>query len=278
VNHFLRLGVIINPLPNNIVDGDVVDAVPVMNDFNWIVSQVNANVPPLINAGASPVTFVPAGGVGGSGNAITLTPTAVNPGYTAGQSYRFVAKAANTGAVTINVSGLGAVQLTVANGDVLIGGELQIGGVYDVTYQGSRFALVNFPLGSGLDVYTPVLSFGGASTGITYATQTGAVITIGNLVLVWIFIALTSKGSATGIAAVDLGVVVNTALPGSGGLPMGSMSTHQITFTGVPTPAPQPNSNSLNFVVSASGANVTFLNDTNFSNTSRLACFVIYTA
>jgi len=276
---FLRMGVIINPLPNNIVDGDVVDAVPVMNDFNWIVSQVNANVPPLINAGASPVTFVPAGGVGGSGNAITLTPTAVNPGYTAGQSYRFVAKAVNgEGGVTVNVSGVGAAQLTMASGAVLIGGELQIGGVYDICYQGSRFSLVNFPLGSALEPYAPVLSFGGASTGITYSNQTAFVITIGNLILTWIFISLTSKGSATGIAAVDLGVVVNMSLPGSGTLPMGSMSTHQVTFTGVPTPVPQPNQAVLNFVDSVSGANIAFLTDANFSNTSRLACFVIYTA
>ena len=34
---------IIGPLPNILQDGTVADAVPVMADFNWIVSQVNAN-------------------------------------------------------------------------------------------------------------------------------------------------------------------------------------------------------------------------------------------
>lgn len=38
---------IIGTLPNNIQDGQVADAVPVMADFNFIVSQVNANAQPL---------------------------------------------------------------------------------------------------------------------------------------------------------------------------------------------------------------------------------------
>lgn len=40
---FLTLGLIIGALPNNIVDGQVIDAVPVMADFSFIVAQVNAN-------------------------------------------------------------------------------------------------------------------------------------------------------------------------------------------------------------------------------------------
>lgn len=40
---FLSLGVIIGPLPNNIVNGTVEDASQVQGNFNWIVSQVNAN-------------------------------------------------------------------------------------------------------------------------------------------------------------------------------------------------------------------------------------------
>lgn len=38
---------IIGTLPNNIQDGQVADAVPVMADFNFIVSQVNANAQPI---------------------------------------------------------------------------------------------------------------------------------------------------------------------------------------------------------------------------------------
>lgn len=38
---------IIGTLPNNIQDGQLADAVPVMADFNFIVNQVNANANPI---------------------------------------------------------------------------------------------------------------------------------------------------------------------------------------------------------------------------------------
>ncbi len=52
------------------------------------------------------------------------------------------------------------------------------------------------------DTFVPVLSFGGATTGITYVTQTGNYTRIGSLVFVEILITLTSKGSATGTATI----------------------------------------------------------------------------
>jgi hypothetical protein len=48
--------------------------------------------------------------------------------------------------------------------------------------------------------FTPVLAFGGASTGITYTTQSGRYIRNGNQITVQILIVLSSKGSATGVA------------------------------------------------------------------------------
>jgi len=44
---FLALPVIVGPLPNNIVDGTLADAGPVMANYNWILTQVNANAMPL---------------------------------------------------------------------------------------------------------------------------------------------------------------------------------------------------------------------------------------
>jgi hypothetical protein len=43
LREFLFLGVIIPPLPNTITNGQTIDAVPVMSNFNWIVSNVNTN-------------------------------------------------------------------------------------------------------------------------------------------------------------------------------------------------------------------------------------------
>lgn len=59
--------------------------------------------------------------------------------------------------------------------------------------------------------WTPVLSFGGASTGITYTTQSGNYVKIGRHVLAEFEINLTSRGSATGTAVI-------------GGLPFQSIS------------------------------------------------------
>lgn len=51
--------------------------------------------------------------------------------------------------------------------------------------------------------FTPVLAFGGASTGITYSVQTGAYTRIGRVVHFDLQITLTSKGSATGAATIS---------------------------------------------------------------------------
>jgi hypothetical protein len=52
--------------------------------------------------------------------------------------------------------------------------------------------------------FTPVLKFGGATTGITYSSAAGRSITYAGIMHeVWIQIVLTSKGSATGDATIS---------------------------------------------------------------------------
>lgn len=52
--------------------------------------------------------------------------------------------------------------------------------------------------------FTPVLLFGGASTGITYSRQLGRSVTYAGIVHeAWIELVLTSKGSATGVATIS---------------------------------------------------------------------------
>ena len=59
--------------------------------------------------------------------------------------------------------------------------------------------------------FTPVLSFGGATTGITYGTQLGQYYRFGNLVYFYLNITLTSNGEATGAAAVTLPLTAASA-------------------------------------------------------------------
>jgi hypothetical protein len=58
--------------------------------------------------------------------------------------------------------------------------------------------------------WTPALSFGGATTGITYGTQFGQYTRIGRQVTLVAKVVLTSKGSATGLAAIT-GLPFNAA-------------------------------------------------------------------
>lgn len=67
---------------------------------------------------------------------------------------------------------------------------------------------IQFGSGTVLSVYeegtfTPVLTFGGGSTGITYTTQTGKYTKIGNRVYFNITIDLSSKGSSAGGATIS---------------------------------------------------------------------------
>lgn len=50
--------------------------------------------------------------------------------------------------------------------------------------------------------WTPAVSFGGGSTGVTYNTRSGKYVKIGSLVWISFYILLTNKGSSTGNATV----------------------------------------------------------------------------
>ena len=69
----------------------------------------------------------------------TATPTPL--AYAAGQSFRFTAAATNTGAVTINVSSLGAKAITKNGSNPLDAGDITVGAVVTVTYDGTQFQL-----------------------------------------------------------------------------------------------------------------------------------------
>jgi hypothetical protein len=82
-------------------------------------------------------------GIAGTANAITGNATPNPSAYAAGQRFTFVAASANTGAVTLNVSGLGAVAVTRNGATALVAGEIQAGAITTVTYDGTRFQISN---------------------------------------------------------------------------------------------------------------------------------------
>jgi hypothetical protein len=84
--------------------------------------------------------------VGGTANAITLTPTASIASYTNGLLYQFSPIATNTAAATLNVSGVGVTSIVKdCARDALSGNELVIGGTYNVYYDALNAVWVLLP-------------------------------------------------------------------------------------------------------------------------------------
>lgn len=126
-------------------------------------------------------------------NTITASITPSLTAYVAGQTFRFVSAGANTGAVTLNINGLGAKAVTKRGTSALTGSEIAASQVVEVVYDGTQFQLmpsagsgalinvVSFSSGSG--TYTPtagtnsvivhLLGGGGGAGGCVAQTSNG---------------------------------------------------------------------------------------------------------
>lgn len=96
-------------------------------------------------------TYMWCGTAGGTGNAITLTPTPAITAYVAGQVFRFVASASNTGPVTVAVSGLAAQDIEIG-GAALATGAIESGKIYQIIYDGTDFQIGALSESIGFDV------------------------------------------------------------------------------------------------------------------------------
>ena len=83
------------------------------------------------------------GTAGGTVDVITLTPTVPLSAYTTGRTLRFKSSGANTGATTVNVSGLGAKSIRKGGTTVLAAGDIASGSIVEITYDGTYFQLTN---------------------------------------------------------------------------------------------------------------------------------------
>lgn len=84
-------------------------------------------------------SFTWCGTAGGTGNAITLTPTPAITAYATGQSFRFVASADSTSTVTVAISGL-ATKAVQINGAALSSTvTIENGKLYQIDYDGTQF-------------------------------------------------------------------------------------------------------------------------------------------
>ena len=104
---------------------------------------------------------------------------------------------ATSTALTIDSSGATLLGTTSAGsagaGDLVVNGGVYLGGT------GSANKLDDYETGT----WTPLIRFGGATTGITYSTNFGSYTKIGRLVYINGVIGLTSKGTASGSFSLD---------------------------------------------------------------------------
>jgi hypothetical protein len=124
--------------------------------------------------------------------------------------------------------------------------------------------------------FTPILSFGGSTTGITYDVREGHYQALGNLVFYSASIAINNKGSATGQARLS---GLPFASSGTFNTQMGVMAESNITFNAGQTYAWCLNdigTTSLLFSTGGSGVVQNIMTDANFSNTSQLTVSGFY--
>jgi len=181
-----RPATIVGALPNTIANGQTADAVPLMADLNHIVNQVNANAaelsltPQLANANT--FTAVQSGVVATAAanfpiasqvqnaalttlssvagdNTITARIQGLPLGaYTRGQIFSFVPAAGNSGATTINIDSLGAINIgrtlssgfTVLNSSDLVAGMVALVGLTSTATRAHLLtpATSEFPVGT----------------------------------------------------------------------------------------------------------------------------------
>lgn len=198
-------------------------------------------------------TGVYVGTVGGTADAITLTPSPAITAYAAGQTFRFLCSGTSTGAVTVNVSGLGAKDLTRYGVVALTAGALLVDSVLTITYDGTRFRLASaeVPIAGS---WTP--SLGGNAT---YTNQVGRYVRFGRLCFITcsLVVNVLGTGSTSAIS----------------GLPFTSYSQDGALVTGESASlAVSPVS--INPVVTASGTTITIFGRTaGATGTSTLAIF-----
>lgn len=165
-------------------------------------------------------------------------------------------------------------QTTMTNGDGVAGDP--VFGLASTIYTNISFDSGAHTLNSYTSAtFTPVLAFGGASVGITYATQAGKYWKIGAVVYFNINIFLTSKGSSVGNATIT-------------GLPFASANDGQVQMIGIEAflntyPAGttyivgelDPNTSAV--IIAACGAgNQVAVTNTEFANNSELTISGFY--
>ena len=109
------------------------------------VATARTDAPNVAQLQDQAIVHIAPASVGGTADAITLTPAPAITAYTVGQKFSFVVEANNTGAVTVDVSSLGTKNLTNLDLSSLSAGAIRSGELIEITYDGTQFQLLKSP-------------------------------------------------------------------------------------------------------------------------------------
>lgn len=121
--------------------------------------------------------------------------------------------------------------------------------------------------------WTPAITFGGGSTGLTYSTQVGRYRKIGDFIFAWCRIVVTAKGSSTGAALITgLPVAAASGLVGVAGM---SLASNFTGLTGALSGFVAASASAIQLRQSSATGNPA-ITDTSFTNTTDLAFWAAY--
>jgi hypothetical protein len=258
---FLQIRNLLGAIASGLTSGSVTfgsnSGVITQNPANFFWDDTNKRLGILTNAPATTLDVTNAGLIRAGGFGAGGVPGGTN---------RVDIFGATSGRVSLRVpAAAGANILTLPAGTTNFAAT---GGANQVVQQsgaGSPFTVGQLATGSlsdyGVGSWTPTLTFGGLSTGITYALNSGSVVRIGNLLFISFQITLTSKGTATGAAVIGGLPATALALPFS--IPI-CQYINMVAATGL---IGQLTSASVNLVIPGATGTVA-ANDTNFTNNS----------
>jgi len=122
--------------------------------------------------------------------------------------------------------------------------------------------------------FTPTLAFGGGSTGMTYGTQYGRYTRIGDVVIAYITIILTAKGSSTGIAQIGAlpFTAANVAFNSGASI---SQATNMSGLTGALTAQVATNTTTVN-IYQYGATGTAAITHAEFTDTSNIQLTAVY--